>query len=186
MIYASVLQAPMEGAKPKDVNVPEVMKVKGVIKVIPLPFGVAVLPARFDGARRGVNALKVTWDTSGAVAAGFDSDKAKADYAKKGKEPGSPTHVEYQVGDALGGLKGAKKGQAGYWSEYTYHAQMEPMNAVAHVAADGKSADIWSGTQFGALAGLIISGILKTTPDKVRIHSSSWAAATAGASGRMR
>jgi len=172
MIYASVLQAPMDGAKPKDVNIPEVMKVKGVTKVIPLPFGVAVLSDTFDGARRGVNALKVTWDTSKAVAHGLDSDKAKADYAKKGREPGIPTHVEYQVGDAMGGLKGAKKTvQAGYWSEYTYHAQMEPMNAVAHVAPDGKSCDIWSGTQFGALATLIISGILKTTPDKIRIHN---------------
>jgi len=48
---------------------------------------------------------------------------------------------------------------------------MEPMNAVAQVAEDGKSVDIWTGTQFGALAGFIISGILKTTPDKVRIHN---------------
>ena len=36
MVYASVLQSPMEGAKSKDVNVPDVMKVKGVTKVIPL------------------------------------------------------------------------------------------------------------------------------------------------------
>ena len=61
--------------------------------------------------------------------------------------------------------------EAGYWSEYCYHAQMEPMNAVAQVAEDGKSADIWVGTQFGALAAGIISGILKTTPDKIRIHN---------------
>jgi isoquinoline 1-oxidoreductase subunit beta len=171
MIYATVQQSPLEGAKAKDVNVPDVMKIKGVIKVIPLPFGVAVLAESFDSARRGLNALKVTWDTSGAAAAGFDSDKAKVDYAAKGKDPGAPTHVEYQAGDAMGGIKGAaKKVEAAYWSEYTYHAQMEPMNAVAHVAEDGKSADIWSGTQFGALAGFIISGILKTTPDKIRIH----------------
>jgi isoquinoline 1-oxidoreductase beta subunit len=72
----------------------------------------------------------------------------------------------------MGGLKGAKKTlQAGYWTEYTYHAQMEPMNAVAHVAPDGKSADIWSGTQFGALATFILAGILKTTPDKIRVHN---------------
>lgn len=172
MIYASVLQSPMDGAKPKDVNIPAVMKIKGVTKVIPLPFGVAVLSDTFDGARRGLNALKVTWDTSKAVAAGYDSDQAKTDYAAKGRDPGIPTHVEYQVGDALGGLKGAKKTvEAGYWSEYTYHAQMEPMNAVAQVAPDGKSCDIWSGTQFGALASVIIAGILKTTPDKVRIHN---------------
>lgn len=172
MIYASVLQSPMEGAKPKDVNVPEVMKIKGVTKVIPLPFGVAVLSDTFDGARRGLNALDVTWDTSKAVAAGYDSDQAKADYEQKGRDPATPTHVEYRVGDAPGGLRGANKTvEAGYWSEYTYHAQMEPMNAVAQVAPDGKSCDIWTGTQFGALATFIIAGILKTTPDKIRVHN---------------
>jgi isoquinoline 1-oxidoreductase subunit beta len=171
MIYASVLQSPMEGAKPKDVNIPDVMKIKGIAKVVPLPFGVAVFADTVEATRKGVNALKVTWDTSGAAAAGFDSDKAKADYAAKGKDTASPTHVEYKVGDAMNGLKGAaKKVEAGYWSEYTYHAQMEPMNAVAQVAEDGKSADIWSGTQFGALASFILAGILKTTPDKIRIH----------------
>jgi isoquinoline 1-oxidoreductase beta subunit len=118
-----------------------------------------------------LQALKVTWDTSGATAAGFDSDKAKADYAAKAKDPNAETKVEYQVGDVKAGLSGAVRTvEAGYWTEYTYHAQMEPMNAVAQVSEDGKSADIWTGTQFGALASLIISGILKTTPDQVRIH----------------
>lgn len=171
MVYASVLQSPMEGAKPKDVNVPDVMKVKGVTKVIPLPFGVAVIGDTVEATRAGVQGLKVTWDTSGATAAGFDSDKAKEDYAAKAKDSNAETKVEYQVGDVKAGLSGAVKTvEAGYWSEYTYHAQMEPMNAVAQVSEDGKSADIWTGTQFGALAALIISGILKTTPDQVRIH----------------
>jgi len=171
MVYASVLQSPMEGAKPKDVNIPDVMKVKGVTKVVPLPFGVAVIGDTVEGTRAGVQALKVTWDTSGATAAGFDSDKAKEDYAAKAKDSNAETKVEYQVGDVKAGLSGAVKTvEAGYWSEYTYHAQMEPMNAVAQVSEDGKSADVWTGTQFGALAGLIISGILKTTPDQIRIH----------------
>ncbi|HEX5213562.1 MAG TPA: molybdopterin cofactor-binding domain-containing protein [Pseudolabrys sp.] len=172
MIYASVLQAPMEGAKPKDVNVPEIMKIKGVEKVIPLPFGVAVLGDSVEATRKGVAALKATWDTAGAQAAGFDSEKAKADYAAKGKDPNIETKVEYQVGDINAGVAGAAKTiEAAYWTEYTYHAQMEPMNAVASVAEDGKSADIWTGTQFGALAGFIVSGILKTTPDKIRVHN---------------
>jgi isoquinoline 1-oxidoreductase subunit beta len=171
MVYASVLQSPMEGAKPKNVNIPDIMKIKGVSKVIPLPFGVAVIGDTVEATRAGVFALKVTWDTSGAVAAKFDSDKAKADYAKKGQDPNVPVHVEYKTGDAPAALgKAAKKVEATYWSEYTYHAQMEPMNAVAQVAADGKSVDIWVGSQFGALATFIIAGILKTTPDKIRIH----------------
>lgn len=171
MIYASVLESPMEGAKPKDVNVPDVMKVAGVAKVVPLPFGVAVFGDTVEATRNGLDALKVTWDTSGATAASFDSEKAKADYAAKGQDPNVETNVEYKTGDVKAGLAGAAKTvQAAYWSEHTYHAQMEPMNAVAQVSEDGKSADIWTGTQFGALAAAIISGILKTTPDQIRIH----------------
>lgn len=174
MVYASVLPSPMEGAKPKEggVNIPDVMKIKGIVKVVPLPFGVAVYGDSVEATRKGVEALKVTWDTSGAAAAGFDSEKAKADYANKAKDPNVETKVEYRVGDAKAGLGGATKTvEAAYWTEYCYHAQMEPMNAVASVSEDGKSADIWTGTQFGALAAQIISGILKTTPDQIRVHN---------------
>jgi isoquinoline 1-oxidoreductase beta subunit len=171
MVYASVLQSPMEGAKPKDVNVPDVMKVKGVAKVIPLPFGVAVIGDTVEATRSGLKALKVTWDTSAAAAAGFDSEKAKEGYAAKGKDANAETQVEYKVGDAKAGIEGAATTLGAlFWTEHTYHAQMEPMNAVAQVSEDGKSADIWTGTQFGALAAQIISGILKTTPDQIRVH----------------
>jgi isoquinoline 1-oxidoreductase beta subunit len=155
MVYASVLQAPMEGAKSKDVNAPDVMKIKGVTQVLPLPFGVAVIGDSVEATRAGVQALKV----------------AKSDYAAKAKDPNVETKVEYQVGDVKAGMSGAARTvEAAYWSEYTYHAQMEPMNAVAKVSEDGKSADIWTGTQFGALAAQILSGILKTTPDQIRVH----------------
>ncbi len=171
LVHASVLEAPMEGAKAEVTNMPDVMKIKGVTKVIPLPFGVAVLGDSVEATQAGVFALKVNWDTSGAAAAKFDSENAKAEYAAKGKDPEAPTHDEYKVGDALAAIASAAKVvEAAYWSEHCYHAQMEPMNAVAKVSEDGKSAEIWAGTQFAALAAFIISGILKTTPDKIRIH----------------
>ena len=171
MVYASVLEAPMDGAKAEVANIADVGKIKGVLKVIPLPFGVAVIGNTVEATRAGRFALKVKWDTSGATAANTDSDKAKTDYAQKGKDPNAQTHTEYKAGDAAKALGGAAKTiEAAFWTEYCYHAQMEPMNCVAKVSEDGQSAELWTGTQFGALAGFIISGILKTTPDKVRIH----------------
>jgi isoquinoline 1-oxidoreductase beta subunit len=171
MIYASVLEAPLEGAKAQVANMDDVSKMKGVSKVIPLPFGVAVLGETVEATRAGRNALKVTWDTTGAVAAETDSVKSKADYAKQGKDPNAKAMVEYKVGDAAAALNRVPiVMEASYWSEYCYHAQMEPMNAVAKVSEDGQSAEIWTGTQFGALAAGIISGILKTTPDKIKVH----------------
>jgi len=171
MIYASVLEAPLEGSKAQIANMDDVAKIKGVTKVIPLPFGVAVLGDTVEATRAGRNALKVTWDNSGATAAQTDSVKSKEDYAKQGKDPNAKAIAEYKVGDAATALNRAPiVVEAAYWSEYCYHAQMEPMNAVAKVSEDGQSAEIWTGTQFGALAAGIIAGILKTTPDKIKVH----------------
>src|SRR5262249_24733380 len=149
----------------------DVTKIKGVTKVIPLPFGVAVIGDTVEATRAGRNALKVKWDTTGAAAANTDGDKAREDYARHGKDPNAKTMVEYEIGDAAKALTSAAKVvEATYWSEYCYHAQMEPMSCVAKVSEDSQSAEIWTGTQFGALAANIISGILKTTPDKIKIN----------------
>jgi isoquinoline 1-oxidoreductase beta subunit len=171
MVYASVLEAPVDGAKVEIQNMDDVGKIKGVTKVLPLPFGVAVIGDTVEATRAGRNALKVKWDTTGAAAANTDSAKAKEEYAAKGKDPNATAIAEYKVGDAAAALGSAAKTlEAAYWSEYCYHAQMEPMNAVAKVSEDGQSAEIWTGTQFGALAAQIISGILKTAPDKIKVH----------------
>jgi len=94
MVYASVLEAPVEGAKVEVLNIGDVTKIKGVTKVLPLPFGVAVIGDTVEATRAGRNALKVKWDTSGAAAANTDSDKAKEEYARHGKNPDAKTMVE--------------------------------------------------------------------------------------------
>src|SRR5262245_22939325 len=171
MVYASVLQSPMDGAKAESVNTDEVMKIKGVTRVIPLPFGVAVVGDTVEATRKGRNALKIGWNTSEAKAAPFDSEKAKADYVQKGTDPNAEAKEWYNVGDAAKALAGAAKTiEATYWSEHTYHAQMEPMNAVAQVSDDGQSAEIWVGTQVQPLAAAVVAGALKTTPDKIKIN----------------
>ena len=171
MVYASVLEAPVEGSKVEILNMSDVTQIKGVTKVIPLPFGVAVIGDTVEATRAGRNALKVKWDTTGATAANTDSEKAKEEYAQKGRDPKVDAIAEYKVGDAGATLgTAAKVVEATYWSEYCYHAQMEPMNCVAKVSEDGQSAEIWTGSQFGALAAVIISGVLKTTPDKIKVN----------------
>lgn len=171
MVYASLMHVPMDGAKAESVNADEVMKIKGVQRVIPLPFGVAVIADTVEASRAGRYALKVKWDTSAAKAAPFDSTKAREEYARKARDPSAEVKEVSKIGDADKALAGAAKViEAEYGSEHTYHAQMEPMNAVASVSADGQSAEIWVGTQVQPLAAAVVASVLKTTPDKIKIN----------------
>jgi isoquinoline 1-oxidoreductase beta subunit len=171
MLYATVLEAPYDGAKAAQVNAEDAMKIPGVKKVLPLPFGVAVVADTVNAARKGRSALKVKWDAGGSPNGSFDSEKALQEYARHGRDPGTKAMTWFEKGDAPKALAGAaKKLEAEYSSVHCYHAQMEPMNCVARVDADGKSAEIWTGTQSVALAAFVASNVLKTTPDKIRVN----------------
>ena len=171
MVYASVMESPVDGAMVDVTNMADVTKIKGVTRVLPLPFGVAVIGDTVEATRAGRAALKVKWDTSGATAAQFDSEKAKEEYARHGKDPNATAIEWFKKGDTGPALAGAAKVlEATYWSEHCYHAQMEPMNCVAKVAEDGLSAEVWTGTQAPALAAVVASNVLKVTPDKIRVH----------------
>ena len=57
MLYASVLESPYEGAKATEVNSDAVMKMRGVKRVLTLPFGVAVVADTVHAANQGRRAL---------------------------------------------------------------------------------------------------------------------------------
>jgi len=171
MLYAAVLEAPFDGAKAAKVDSDAALKVPGVKKVLPLPFGVAVLGDSVNATRKGRLALKVQWDAAGNPNGAFDSEKALAEYASHARNPNAQAMTWFEKGNAPQALAGAAKTlQAEYSSVHCYHAQMEPMNCVARVAADGQSAEIWTGTQSTALAAFVASSVLKTTPDRIKVN----------------
>jgi isoquinoline 1-oxidoreductase beta subunit len=173
MVYATILESPVEGAKAENVNADEALAIPGITRVIPLPFGVAVIGNSIHATRLARNVLKqkVTWNTTGAIGANFDSEKAKVDYAKQGLDPNAKTMDAFKRGDSVAAMSNAKQTiEATYWTEHCYHAQLEPMNCIARINPDGVSAEIWTGTQFAFLGTVAASGILKTTPDKIKVN----------------
>jgi isoquinoline 1-oxidoreductase beta subunit len=109
------------------VNTAEAMAVPGVIQVIPMPFGVAVLANTVEATRAARNVLKpkVTWTIVGVVGATHDSDKAKEEYARNGRAADAKPMTAYKKGEAADALASAAKViEASYWTEYTAHAQL--------------------------------------------------------------
>jgi len=103
----------------------------------------------------------VTWQRSGK-ASGFDSDKGLDAFAADARNLNMPTTVDwYKQGDAEAALaKAATRIEAEYRCHYAYHAQMEPLNAVASVSAAGDSAEVWCGTQYPTAATAAVSRAL--------------------------
>ena len=146
IVYAAVLQSPWPGGSPETINATRARQVAGVIDVVRLPEGVGVVGTSFMATQTAKRRLEVTW--SDAPGARHDSERALAEFAAIGRDPSREGVAYERTGDARAAMATAVKVYRGeYRTRYLYHAQMEPMNAIASVSADGRSVAIWTGTQ---------------------------------------
>jgi isoquinoline 1-oxidoreductase beta subunit len=169
MVYGAVLRGPSQGDTPERVDDAAAKQVPGVTAVVPLPWGVGVVGTGYEAVQRGKAALKVTW-TKGPAAA-YDSERIRGDYAGVAASLTRKGVVAHELGNAPRALGVAQRTfEAAYVTDHVYHATMEPMNALARVAADGGSAEVWVPTQAPSINQLATAGALKIPPDKVTIH----------------
>ena len=124
----------------------------GVIEIVQLPYGVGVIADKPWAAFNAKAALDVTWTRTGK-AWGFDSDKALVAFAAAARDFSQPTKLWGKEGDAPAALKTAASViEADYRNDLVYHAQMEPLNAVASVSPDGSTCEVWCGVQSKTIA----------------------------------
>src|SRR5262245_28917779 len=172
MLYGTVLRAPVEGSVPNRIDETKAKAVPGVISVIRLPHGVGVGAETAWAAMKARQALNgaVTWTRTG-TGWGFDSDKGHDAFAADAKNLNRPARDWSAQGNARAAFQNAVSTMdAEYRCDYAYHAQMEPLNAVASVAADGQSAEVWAGTQSQTTATEAPAKYLGITRDKVKLN----------------
>ena len=172
MLYGAVVRAPVEGSAPDKVDEAKIMAMAGVVKVTKLAHGVGVIAetpwAAFEA--RNVIEQTTTWSKAGA-AWGFDSDKGIETFAASARDPNSKATDWFKLGDARAEMpKAASTMEAEYVCDYAYHAQMEPLNAVASVSPTGDSAEIWCGTQSQTMAQEATAKLLGIGRDKVKLN----------------
>jgi len=172
MLYGAVLRAPVEGAAPDRIDENRVRAVSGVVKVVRLPYGVGVVAdtpwAAFSG--KETLARGITWTKTGN-AWGFDSDSGLEAFATAARDPNATASEWFKAGDVSAAMpRAATTMDALYLCDYAYHAQMEPLNAVASVSPAGDAAEIWCGTQSQTIAQEATAKALGIGRDKVKLN----------------
>jgi len=173
MIYGTVVRSPVEGGTVKSFDEAKVKATPGVLSIVHLPYGVGVLADTAWAAFAGKEALErsIAWDRTG-TAWGFDSDKGMEAFALDAKNLAVPVTKDwFKQGDAESELaKAATTVEAEYRCDYAYHAQMEPLNAVASVSPNGDSVEVWCGSQSQTMAIEAPAKALGISRDKVTLH----------------
>jgi isoquinoline 1-oxidoreductase beta subunit len=172
MIYGAVLRTPVEGGGPDKIDESKVKAIDGVIRIVRLPYGVAVLAETAWAALAARRALDgaVTWTRIG-TGWGFDSDAGMEAFAAAASNLKVPATDWDRQGNALEEMtKAASVLEATYRCDYAYHAQMEPLNAIASVSPTGDAVELWCGTQSQSLAVEATAKVLGIPRDKVKLN----------------
>jgi isoquinoline 1-oxidoreductase subunit beta len=164
MVFANVLKAPTFGGTVDTVDDAAARKVAGVIDVVKISSGVAVVATNTWAAMSGRDALKVTWKNDGPAAhintAAMFAEAEKLARASNAAVAGVHGDVTKANGTTI---------EAVYRGPFLAHAAMEPMNATADVRED--SCEVWAPTQVQTRsrdAAMKITGFPAT---KVQIHT---------------
>ena len=164
MLTAVVTHPPLFGATVKSFDATKAKAVAGVVDVVQIPTGVAVLGKSFWAAKKGRDALKVEWDTSKAVKLG--SSELTSQYLALADKPGP---VARKGGNVEAALRGAAKVvEATYEFPFLAHASLEPLNCVVRIDRDG--CEIWNGEQSQTGDQAAVAALLGLKPEQVALH----------------
>jgi isoquinoline 1-oxidoreductase beta subunit len=165
MLVALLKRPPLFGATVKSFDATAAGAVPGVVKVVQVPHGIAVVAKGFWAAKQGRDALVIEWDESQAEKR--SSSDIMGEYRRLADQPAVSAR---KVGDAVPAIQqAAKKVSASYEFPYLAHAPMEPLDAVVKLTAN--SCEIWAGDQFQTLDQANAAKTAGLEPQQVSIHT---------------
>lgn len=166
MLTAVMIHPPVFGGKVKSFDATEAKKLPGVVDVVEIPRGIAIVGDHMWAALKGRDAVTVEWDESGAEKR--SSAELTQMYRELAVKP--PEVIASKEGDVDPAFSGAAKIlEATFEFPYLAHAALEPLNAVARKNDNG-TLEIWGGHQFPDQYQTLSAEIAEVTPDKVHLH----------------
>jgi isoquinoline 1-oxidoreductase beta subunit len=165
MLVALLKRPPLFGATVKSFDPAAASAVPGVVKVVQVPHGVAVVAKGFWAAKQGRDALVVEWD--GTQAEKRSSSEIMSEYRHLAEQPAASAR---KVGDAVPTIQqAAHKLSASFEFPYLAHAPMEPLDAVVKLTPT--SCEIWAGDQFQTIDQGNAAKTAGLDPQQVSIHT---------------
>jgi isoquinoline 1-oxidoreductase subunit beta len=163
MKFASILFPPTFGATVKSFDASKAKKVKGVVDVVRVPRGIAVVADNSWAAFQGKAALSVEYDNGPFANASTES--LKAQYLKLASSGAGAIKAIERGSKSVSG----KRLEALYFGHPVAHATMEPQNATASVTSEG--VEVWAPTQVQTAAQLYAAKTAGVPIGKVKIHT---------------
>jgi isoquinoline 1-oxidoreductase beta subunit len=163
---AVLARRPRFGARLRSVDDAAARRVAGVVDVVAVPRGVAVIARDTWSAIRGRAALRIDWDETAAETRGTDA--LWAEFRRLAREPSDLVVV--RRGTAITALADATmRVEAEFEFPYLAHAPMEPLGAVCALSAG--RCEIWAGSQLQAADVVVAAATAGLRPDQVVLHT---------------
>jgi isoquinoline 1-oxidoreductase beta subunit len=167
MVYASIEQSPVIGGKVVSFDASKAKTMPGVIDVVQVNDGIAVVADTYWHAKKARDAVTVNWD-AGPVGAMDHNTILASTRAALAAGPVLP--IGKPTGDVNSAMSGAAKIiTAEYVTPLQAHAPMEPMNFTASYK-DGKILLIGP-TQFQQGAQGAVAAVLGVKPEDVTLRT---------------
>ena len=152
------------GGKVGHVDDSAAKKIPGVQKIVVLDDLVAVVGDHMWAAKRGLDALVISWDAgpNGHVDSALIRKQIKAASDQSGL-------TAKKVGDVDKALADGDKFEAHYEMPLLAHATMEPMNCTVHLTPG--ACELWLGTQIMARVQATAAATAGVPLEKVTVHN---------------
>ena len=165
MLTALVKHPPKFGATVASFDASAALDVAGVTDVVEIPRGVAVLATNFWSAKKGRDALEVTW--AEADAEQHSSGELLESYKQLAERANLSARND---GDTAGAFANTDKViRREYAVPFLAHATMEPMDCVVELRDD--TCTIWNGAQFQTADQFAAAQITGLQPEQVTINT---------------
>ncbi|MGI9201725.1 MAG: molybdopterin cofactor-binding domain-containing protein, partial [Woeseiaceae bacterium] len=164
MLYATVRMNPHLGGAMQSYDAAAAEGMPGVLKVVPLDGGIAVVASNTWYAMQAANAVSIEWER-----ANYPAETAAHFTALEQAFADRHDSQLRDDGDVDAALENATIIEGEYRAPYLAHATLEPMNAVAFL--QGTNLEVWAGNQNPTEATKAAAAAADVDLDDVTVHT---------------